>query len=181
MSSQSTDTFGIVNFDTWQTLDIGLLSYIKTPLQQTYVTNNSDLIARTLRQSILYFAQTLSSIDRSSVILGNEFCSTRTHKYQVSRSKTDKTSDLVTVELTTYAPIAFESIRSVVGITRDNFHSSFDQGDLLSFANTGRSGSQMFKTQDDVGTILTQSIVLANFIRILYVDVYCQDIACTRS
>jgi hypothetical protein len=152
--NEITDTISILNLDAWNAVETGVLSYIKTPIQNSFFTNNSELIGIALRQSILYFAETLTTVDRSSCVLGNEFRSTRTHKYQVSRPPDEKTSETTTpMEITTFAPIAFDCTRTIIGISRNDFQSSFNDGELMNFANTGRSGSQMYKTQDDVREI----------------------------
>lgn len=142
------DTLNVLNLDEWSS---NVISHIKTPLQSNIFTNNSDTIGKTLRRAIIYFAETLNEIDRPSCVIGNEFRSTRTHKYTLSRPSDDKTSNAtMSILITTYAPIAFDHARSAIGITRNNFHSSFSNGELINFANTGRSGSQMYKTYDDV-------------------------------
>jgi len=138
------DTFGILNLDTWNATDTNVLSYLKTSIQQTFFSNNSHLIGKILRQAIIYFSDTLNSIDRTISTFGNEFRSTRTHKYQIIHSET------TTIEITTLAPIAFEYLRSTIGITRQDFQSSFNNGELINFINTGKSGSQMYKTYDEV-------------------------------
>jgi hypothetical protein len=149
--NEATDTTSVLSLEAWNATDTSVLSYIKTPIQQTVFTNNSDLIGKALRQSIIYFAETLNSNDRSTCILGNEFRSTRTHKYHVLSSTDEKTSETtVPLEITTFAPIAFEALREIIGITRNDFQSSFNIDELINFANTGRSGSQMYKTHDDV-------------------------------
>ena len=164
--ADTSDTLGMLNLDTWNAIDTGILSYVKTPMQQTAFNNNSDLIGKALRHSILYFADTVNTIDRPGCILGNEFRSTRTHRYQTVSVSDEKGSEAATLEITAFAPIAFEYIRSAVGITRQDFQSSFNQGDLVNFANTGRSGSQMYKTLDDVSanvcwpSSLSQSLIL---------------------
>jgi hypothetical protein len=145
-----TDTFSVLNLDAWNATETGVFSYIKTPIQQTFFNNNSDLIGKALRQAIIYFADTLNSIDRTSCILGNEFRTTRTHKYQLPGPSTEKSSETTLIEITTYAPIAFEYMRTIIGMTRNDFHSSFNHGEFINFANTGKSGSQMYKTHDDV-------------------------------
>lgn len=152
--NEITDSINLLNLDTWNATETSILSYIKTPIQNTFFANNSELIGTALRQSIIYFAETLNTTDRLSCTLGNEFRSTRTHKYQVLCPPDNKTGETTTpMEITTFAPIAFEYLRTIVGISRNDFHTSFDQGDFISFANTGRSGSQMYKTQDDVRNI----------------------------
>lgn len=145
------DTTNLLNLEAWNATESGVLSYIKTPIQNTFFANNAALIGTALRQSIIYFAETLTSDDRFSCVLGNEFRSARTHRYHVSYPSEGKTGETTTpMEITTFAPIAFEELRSVVGITRGDFLTSFGDGDLVNFANTGKSGSQMYKTQDDV-------------------------------
>ncbi|CAM2715599.1 unnamed protein product [Rotaria socialis] len=154
--AEQTDTFNILNIDEWSSKETGVISYIKTPIQNLVFTNNSDEIGKTLRHAIIYFAETLSETDRSSCILGDEFRSTRTHRYKLPRSSDGKTLETVTtMEVTTFAPIAFEYMRSMIGITPKDFHSSFSNDKFLNFANTGRSGSQMYKTYDDVYIIKT--------------------------
>ncbi|CAM4754965.1 unnamed protein product [Rotaria magnacalcarata] len=151
-----TDTFKILNTNDWCSKEAGVISYIKTPIQNFVFTNNSDEIGKTLRHAIIYFAETLNEADRSSCILGNEFHSTRTHKYKLPRSSDGKTLETVTtMEVTTFAPIAFEYMRSMIGITPNDFYSSFSNDEFMNFANTGRSGSQMYKTYDDVYIIKT--------------------------
>ncbi|CAF3415746.1 unnamed protein product [Rotaria sp. Silwood1] len=152
-----TDTLSILSLEDWNATDTGVLSHIKTPIQNTFFSSNSDLIGKALRQSIIYFAETLNIVDRSSCIFGNEFRSTRTHKCQLLRTSDEKTSETTTIpiEITTYAPIAFEYMRTVIGITRNDFQTSFNCDELINFANTGRSGSQMYKTADDVYIIKT--------------------------
>jgi len=145
--NEITDTINILNLEAWIATETGVLSHMKTPIQQTFFTNNSELIGKALRQSIIYFAETLNTVDRVSCILGNEFRSTRTHKYHIIHSET------TTIEITTLAPIAFEYIRSTIGITQQDFQSSFNNGELMNFTNTGKSGSQMYKTHDEVKTI----------------------------
>ena len=54
------------------------------------------------------------------------------------------------MEIKIFAPIAFECTRTIIGIKHDDFLSSFQNGDLIHFFNTEKSGSQMYKTQDDV-------------------------------
>jgi len=142
-----TDTLGTINLDTWSAADTNVFSYLKTPIQQTFFANNSQLIGKILRQAIIYFSETLNTIDRISSTLGNEFRSTRSHKYHIIHSET------TTIEITTLAPIAFEYIRSTIGITQQDFQSSFNNGELMNFTNTGKSGSQMYKTHDEVKTI----------------------------
>ncbi|CAF0916527.1 unnamed protein product [Adineta ricciae] len=154
--NEITDSINLLNLDTWNATETSILSYIKTPIQNTFFANNSELIGTALRQSIIYFAETLNTTDRLSCTLGNEFRSTRTHKYQVLCPPDNKTGETTTpMEITTFAPIAFEYLRTIIGISRNDFHTSFDQGDFISFANTGRSGSQMYKTQDDAYVIKT--------------------------
>ncbi|UJR33051.1 hypothetical protein I4U23_020510 [Adineta vaga] len=154
--NEITDTVNLLNLDAWNASETSVLSYIKSPIQNTFFANNSELIGTALRQSIIHFAETLNTTDRFSCILGNEFRSTRTHKYQVSCPPDHKTGETTTpMEITTFAPIAFEYLRTIVGITRNDFQSSFNQNELINFANTGRSGSQMYKTQDDVYVIKT--------------------------
>jgi len=58
------------------------------------------------------------------------------------------------MEITTFAPIAFEYMRTMIGITRNDFQSSFNDNELINFTNTGKSGSQMYKTQDDVSEMI---------------------------
>jgi hypothetical protein len=147
--NENHDTLGVLNLNTWNATDTNVLSYLKTPIQQSSFVNNSDLIGKTLRQAIIDFSDTLNSIDRPSCIFGNEFCSTRTRKYQVIRS-TNENSETTAMEITTLAPIAFEHIRSAIGITRHDFQLSFTNGELMNFTNTGKSGSQMYKTNDEV-------------------------------
>ncbi|CAF3921185.1 unnamed protein product [Rotaria sp. Silwood2] len=154
--NELTDTLNILSLEDWNATATGVLSHIKNPIQNTFFTSNSDLIGKTLRQSIVYFAETLNTVDQSSCILGNEFRSARTHKYKSLRSPDEKTSETTTpIEITTYAPIAFEYIRTIIGITANDFQSSFERGELINFVNTGRSGSQMYKTQDDTYIIKT--------------------------
>jgi hypothetical protein len=138
------DTLGILNLDTWNATDTNVFSYLKTPIQQTSFTNHSHFIGKTLRQAIIYFSETLNSIDRPSCAIGNEFRSTRTRRYQIIHSET------TTVEITILAPIAFEYLRSAIGIKRHDFQASFQNGEFLDFANTGKSGSQMYKTYNEV-------------------------------
>lgn len=154
MTSEGGDTIGVLNLNTWNATETSVLAYAKTPIQQTFFTNNSDLIGKALRNSINYFVDTLNELDRPACVLGNEFRSTRTHRYQVPRMIEDKAPELVTMEVTTFAPIAFEYIRSVIGITRNDFQQSFKESELINFANTGRSGSQMYKTTDDVSELI---------------------------
>jgi hypothetical protein len=142
-----TDTLGNINLDTWSATDTNVFSYLKTPMQQTFFANNSQLIGKILRQAIIYFSDTLNTIDRISSTFGNEFRSTRAHKYQVIHS------EITTIEITTLAPIAFEYIRSTIGITQQDFQSSFNNEELKNFINTGKSGSQMYKTHDEVKII----------------------------
>jgi 1-phosphatidylinositol-4-phosphate 5-kinase len=153
--NELSDTLSVLNLEAWNATDTGVLSYIKTPIQQTFFNNNSDLIGKALRQAIIYFVNTLNDIDRESCILGTEFRSTRTHNYQIPSPTDDKTSESTLIEITTYAPIAFEYMRTILGITRNDFQSSFNDGELINFSNTGKSGSQMYKTQDDVYIIKT--------------------------
>jgi hypothetical protein len=155
--NELTDTISVLNLDAWNATDTGVLSHIKNPSQQKFFTNNSDLIGKALRQAIIYFAETLNTIDRTSCILGNEFRSTRTHRYQLSSPSDEKTSETTTtttMEITTFAPIAFEYMRTMIGITRNDFQSSFNDNELINFTNTGKSGSQMYKTQDDVSEMI---------------------------
>jgi hypothetical protein len=142
--TETNDTHGVLNLDTWTATDINIFSYLKTPIQQSFFANNSNLIGKILRQAIIYFSKTLNSIDRLSCTLGNEFRSTRTRKYQVMHTET------TTIEITTLAPIGFEYLRSAIGLTEHDFQSSFNNGELINFTNTGKSGSQMYKTQDEV-------------------------------
>lgn len=148
--SKEVDTIGTVNVETWDATNHGLLSYVKTPIQTTFFVNNSDLIGKALRQAIIYFANTLVTADQRTCVLGNEFRSTRTHRYHLPPPADGKTSEMTLMEITTYAPIAFDYIRSIIGISRNEFLSSFSDRELLNFTNTGRSGSQMYKTPDDV-------------------------------
>ena len=148
--SKEVDTISTVNVETWDATNHGLLSYVKTPIQTTFFVNNSDLIGKALRQAIIYFANTLAEGDQRTCVLGNEFRSTRTHRYHLPPPADGKTSEMTLMEITTYAPIAFDYIRTIIGISRHDFLSSFSNGELLNFTNTGRSGSQMYKTPDDV-------------------------------
>ena len=159
MTDASGDSIGILNLNAWNASETSLLSYAKTPIQQTFFTNNSDLIGKALRNSIIHFAETINEVDRPACVLGNEFRSTRIHRYQVPRVIDDKAPELVTMEVTTFAPIAFDYIRSVIGITRNDFHQSFYHSELINFANTGRSGSQMYKTTDDVSEACSEVIL----------------------
>ena len=165
MTDAGADSIGVLNLNAWNASDTSLFSYAKTPIQQTFFTNNSDLIGIALRNSIIYFAETTTDVDRPACVLGNEFRSTRTHRYQVPRVIDDKAPELVTMEVTTFAPIAFDYIRSVIGITRNDFRQSFDHSDLINFANTGRSGSQMYKTTDDVSEAYSEVVLRFDSIR----------------
>ncbi len=147
------DAFNVLNLDAWNPIDLGLLSYAKTPMQNTFFTKNSDLIGKALRKAIIYFAETINDIDRRSCTLGDEFRSTRTHKYHIPSPADDKKSEPTLIEITTFAPIAFDYMRENIGITRNDFQSAFRQNELVNFANTGKSGSQMYKTHDDVSMI----------------------------
>jgi hypothetical protein len=149
--TETNDTLGVLNLDAWTATDANVFSYLKTPIQQTFFANNSHLISKILRQAIVHFSDTVNSIDRSSCALGNEFRSTRTRKYQVIHSET------TTIEITTLAPIGFEYLRSAIGITQHDFQASFNSGELTNFVNTGKSGSQMYKTQDEVKRIFSFS------------------------
>lgn len=144
------DTISTVSLEMWDAKENGLLSYVKTPIQTTFFTNNSDLIGKALRQAILYFTNTVVDADQKTCVLGTEFRSTRTHRYYLPPPADSKTSESTLMEVTTYAPIAFDYMRTIIGISRNDFIASFDTGELVNFANTGRSGSQMYKTQDDV-------------------------------
>lgn len=159
------DTLGMINLDAWNATDSNIVSYLKTPLQQTFFANNAHLIGKTLRQAIIYFSDTLNSIDRTFCSIGNEFRSTRTRKYSIVQSETT-----TVMEITTLAPIAFEDLRSMVGITRQDFHSSFHHGGLIDFANTGKSGSQMYKTSDEVNRtiLLSQKSIFFSFNRFIF-------------
>jgi len=148
------DTFNVLNLDAWHATDTDLFSYAKTPIQNTFFTKNSDLIGKALRRAIIYFAETINDIDRRSCTLGDEFRSTRTHKYHIPSPADDKTCETTLMEITTYAPIAFDYMRTNIGMTRNDFQSSFRQNELINFANTGKSGSQMYKTHDDVSVII---------------------------
>jgi hypothetical protein len=149
--NELTDTLNILNLEAWNATETSVLSYMKTPFQHNFFSNNSELIGTALRQSIIYFAETVNTVDRPACMLGNEFRTTRTHRYQVLCPSNEKSSETTTpMDITTYSPIAFEYLRTIVGISRNDFHSSFNDGELINFANTGRSGSQMYKTQDDV-------------------------------
>ena len=152
------DTINVVTLETWSATDNGLLSYVKTPVQNTFFTKNSDLIGKALRQAIIYFDQTLNEIDRRSCIMGTEFRSTRTHRYQLPNSTNP--SETTLMEITTYAPIAFDYMRTMIGISRNDFQTSFSQNELINFANTGRSGSQMYKTHDDVSDSISYFFLL---------------------
>lgn len=155
--SKQPDTVSTVNVEAWDATNHGLLSYVKTPIQTTFFVNNSDLIGKALRQAIIYFTNTLATADQRTCVLGNEFRSTRTHRYHLPPPADSKTSEMTLMEITTYAPIAFDYMRTMIGILRNDFLSSFSNGELLNFANTGRSGSQMYKTPDDVSIFLVIS------------------------
>jgi hypothetical protein len=167
--NELTDTINVLSLEAWNATETGVLSYVKTPIQRTFFTSNSDLIGKALRQAIIYFAETLNTVDRVSCIVGNEFRSTRTHRYPLpSPPDLVKPSETVLMEITTFAPLAFDYMRTMIGITRNDFQSSFNNGELINFANTGRSGSQMYKTQDDVRKIIKFSI----FIKIINIGLY---------
>lgn len=156
------DTISIVTLETWDAKENGLLSYVKTPIQTNFFANNSDLIGKALRQAILYFTNTVIDADQHTCVLGTEFRTTRTHRYQLPPPADGKTSESTLMEVTTFAPIAFDHMRSIIGISRNDFLSSFDAGELINFANTGRSGSQMYKTLDDVSMICSISYRLSS-------------------
>lgn len=146
--SELTDILGVLNLETWDATGTSVLSYLKTPIQQNFFTANSELIGKVLRRAIIYFDDTTEEIDRKSCAIGNEFRSLRTHKYPLPPPADSKTPTIM--EITTYAPIAFKYMRTNIGITQGDFQHSFDDGEFMNFVNTGKSGSQMYKTHDDV-------------------------------
>jgi len=148
--TDTNDTINTLVLDSWNATDNGVLSYIKTPMQQTFFNNNSDLIGQALRRAIIYFGETLEDIDQRACVLGNEFRTTRTHRYQIPSVEDNGHAEPTVMEITTYAPIAFDDMRLNIGISRRDFESSFRNDELINFANTGKSGSQMYKTRDDV-------------------------------
>ncbi|CAF0920356.1 unnamed protein product [Didymodactylos carnosus] len=147
-------TLNRINFDSWNSTDSNVLSYLKSPIQHAAFAANSDTIGKTLRQSIIHFLDTID-IDRKNVLKDDEFRSTRTKHYEILEQSNNNNNNKTTIEITNLAPLAFEQLREKIHISRQDFRSSFADGDLINFANTGKSGSQMYKTYDDVYILKT--------------------------
>ena len=138
------EVLGILDIEKWTAIDMNVLSGLKTPIERIFSTDNSHLIREVLRQAICSFSETINSIDRKFCTLANEFRSTRTRKYLIRHSETTNS------EITTFAPIAFECLRTRMGIRPMEFQASFHDGDLLEMTKTGKSDSQMYRTSDEV-------------------------------
>lgn len=134
------EILGILDIEKWTTIDMNVLSCLKTPIERIFSTANSRLI----RQAICFLSETIDTIDRKFCTLANEFRSTRTRKYSIRHSETTN------IEITTFAPIAFECLRTRMGILPMEFQASFHDGDLLEMTKTGKLNSQMYKTSDEV-------------------------------
>ncbi|CAF1289827.1 unnamed protein product [Didymodactylos carnosus] len=144
-------TLGVINVDAWNSTDSNILSYLKSPMQQSAFSTNSNIIGKTLRNAIINFLDTFD-IDHTNMTKDNVFRSTRTKQYEVLEQPSNKTT---TIEITNLAPVAFENLRESIQISRQNFRASFADGDLINFVNTGKSGSQMYKTFDAVYVLKT--------------------------
>ncbi|CAF4366416.1 unnamed protein product, partial [Rotaria sp. Silwood2] len=64
-------------------------------------------------------------------------------------------NDTINIEVSSLAPTIFYQLREDIGISNEKFRTSFSEYNLKDFTNTGRSGSLMYKTYDQLFILKT--------------------------
>ncbi|CAF0729830.1 unnamed protein product [Didymodactylos carnosus] len=168
MAAESSDSEvetknGLLNFELWNPFDLHVMSYIRSPMQQHFATEKSNVICRALRLAVV---DLLDTIDKNNyreddtTIIGTEHRTFRSRHYHV---KIDEGENITgntfeqsfELDVSALAPLVFYQLRNDIGISNEEFRHSFAHEQLRDFTNPGKSGSLMYKTNDDLYIIKT--------------------------
>ena len=138
--------------------DTHISSYIKSPLHMRFMGSKTNLIGQVLRQAIVQLidhmrSRSVRNIEDETTILGTEHRAYHSAFYRLKSD--DEVFDDMRLEIQSLAPLVFTQIRETIGIKLDEFRESFAGHSLKDFTNPGKSGSLMFKTQDDLFILKT--------------------------
>ncbi|CAF2226145.1 unnamed protein product [Rotaria magnacalcarata] len=158
---------GLLNIDLWDRLDFHLGSYVKSPIQLRYVSSKTSTIGRALQLSIVDLIDHVKRkftdyTEDNATLLGTENRLYHSRQYSLNAKDVNIESfqsngidDKLNIEISSLAPTIFYQLREDIGISNEKFRQSFSEHDLKDFINTGRSGSLMYKTSDNLFILKT--------------------------
>ena len=157
---------GLYEDDVWDRLDLHLKSYVKSPLQLRYVSTKTTPIGRALSSGVVDLLDNILNningyVENETAILGteNRISHSRNYRLKLNEEKSvgeaGDDDDELECQITSIAPTVFAQLRQDIGISNANFRQSFAEQPLKDFTNSGKSGSLMYKTFDDLFILKT--------------------------
>jgi hypothetical protein len=164
----STDeiTEGLYSNDLWNPFDCHIPSYVKSSVQLRFMSSKTLIIGRVLRHAIVDLLDNISKksnehIENETTVIGTEHRLYHLRRYTLkSKNNEYHYSDLINdgnieLEISSLAPTIFYQLREDIDISNKDFRQSFSKHHLKNFTNSGKSGSLMYKTFDDLFILKT--------------------------
>ncbi|CAF1164405.1 unnamed protein product [Rotaria sordida] len=158
---------GIINIDLLDLLNFHGVSFVQTPITLRYVSSKTSILGPALCHGIIDLLDHLTKIfneykEDDTTTFGNENHLYHSCQYTLNVKEDNiqfveltNHNDKIHIEISSLAPTIFYQIREDIGISNEKFRQSFSEYNLKDFTNTGRSGSLMYKTHDQLFILKT--------------------------
>ncbi|CAF1068890.1 unnamed protein product [Adineta ricciae] len=157
---------GLYSYDYWNPLNSHIASYIKSPIQLSYISSKTSIISRSLRHAIVDLLDHIlrepnDYEENDTTVIGTEHRVHHTRRYTFKANQNERqnseglSTDKIELDISSLAPTVFYQIREDIGISNRTFRQSFSEHHFKDFTNPGKSGSLMYKTFDELFILKT--------------------------
>ncbi|CAF5031441.1 unnamed protein product, partial [Rotaria sp. Silwood1] len=158
---------GLFNVDVSDRLDFHAASFVKAPITLRYVSSKTSVIGPALCHGIVDLLDHVTKRfneyqEDDTTTFGNEHHLYHSCQYtfnvkedNIQFAELTNNDDKINIEISSLAPTIFYQLREDIGISNEKFRESFSEYNLKDFTNTGRSGSLMYKTNDQLFILKT--------------------------
>ncbi|CAF1010081.1 unnamed protein product [Rotaria sordida] len=167
MTTNSEISEGVLNIDVLNRLDFHAASFVKAPITLRYVSSKTSAIGPALCHGIIDLLDHVTKRfheykEDDTTSFGNENHLYHSCQYtlnvkedNIQFAELTNNDDKINIEISSLAPTMFYQLREDIGISNEKFRQSFSEYNLKDFTNTGRSGSLMYKTYDQLFILKT--------------------------
>ncbi|CAF4891815.1 unnamed protein product [Rotaria sp. Silwood1] len=157
----------LLDIDVLDQLDFHAASFVTAPITLRYVSSKTSVIGPTLCHGIVdlldHVTKKFNEYKEDDItVFGNEHHLYHSCQYTLNVKEDNiqfaeliNNDDKIHIEISSLAPTIFYQLREDLGISNEKFRQSFSQYNLKDFTNTGRSGSLMYKTDDQLFILKT--------------------------
>ncbi|CAF4574718.1 unnamed protein product [Rotaria sp. Silwood2] len=164
---------GLHSKDLWKPFNCHLASYIKSSLQLRFINSKTSIISQALRHAIVDLLYNITQhpneyIENETTVVGTEhrIYHSRRYLYNLNTNRVQRTNandddspegddNEIEFEISSIAPTVFYELREDIGISNIDFRRSFSKHHLKDCTNSGKSGSLMYRTFDDLYLLKT--------------------------